>query len=150
MHLVARGDSVYDHPSGDLRQAQNESSPSTTACTGGEQEAASLSARSIEESIQATLERLLQPVVEKVAKKLEMPPQEWFSIKETAALTGLSVDHVRRHVTAGLLPVTNPGHLREALLPHPPEGHRRLDDETAGGPAARPPQEEEGRARSRL
>src|SRR4051812_42437362 len=35
--------------------------------------------------------------------------QEWFSIEQTAALTGLSSDHVRRHVTAGLLPVSNMG-----------------------------------------
>ena len=38
-----------------------------------------------------------------------MPEQEWFSIDEVAALTGLSADHVRRHVTGGTLPVCNQG-----------------------------------------
>jgi hypothetical protein len=37
------------------------------------------------------------------------PEQEWFSIDEVAALTGLSSDHVRRHVTGGTLPVCNQG-----------------------------------------
>lgn len=41
--------------------------------------------------------------------KQAMPVQEWFSIDETAALTGLSADHVRRHVIAGTLPVCNQG-----------------------------------------
>jgi excisionase family DNA binding protein len=44
---------------------------------------------------------------------LPAPPQNpgrsGFSIEEAAALTGLSEDHVRRHVTAGLLPVSNQG-----------------------------------------
>ena len=38
-----------------------------------------------------------------------MPEQEWFSIDEAAMLTGLSADHVRRHVTGGTLPVCNQG-----------------------------------------
>jgi len=57
----------------------------------------------------AVLERLLRPLIEKLERRVQMPSQEWFSILETAALTGLSADHVRRHVTAGLLPAANQG-----------------------------------------
>jgi excisionase family DNA binding protein len=64
---------------------------------------------SIEQGIDATLERLLLPIVEKLKKRLELPPQEWFSIKETAALTGLSADHIRRAVSGGTLPCSNVG-----------------------------------------
>ncbi len=65
--------------------------------------------------LEATLERLLAPLVAKLEKKLKMPPQEWFSIKEAAALTGLSDDHVRRHVTSGQLPVVNQGTFEKPL-----------------------------------
>jgi hypothetical protein len=66
-------------------------------------------AQAVEKRIDAVLERLLAPIVAKLEKRLEMPPQEWFSVEETAALTGLSADHIRRHVTAGLLPPSNQG-----------------------------------------
>lgn len=42
-------------------------------------------------------------------KKSRLPEQEWFSIKEVAALTGLSEDHVRRNVTSGRLPAAHQG-----------------------------------------
>jgi len=63
----------------------------------------------VEKRLDVVLERLLTPILAKVEKKLTMPVQEWFSIQETAILTGLSSDHVRRHVTSGLLPVSNQG-----------------------------------------
>jgi excisionase family DNA binding protein len=65
-------------------------------------------AQAQEQRVEAALERLLL-LVEKVERKLELPPQEWFSIEETAALTRLSADFIRRHVTTGLLPVSNMG-----------------------------------------
>src|SRR4051812_27066144 len=48
-------------------------------------------------------------IVLQLQKTQGLPVQEWFSIDEVAAMTGLSDDHIRRHVTAGLLPVTNQG-----------------------------------------
>lgn len=42
-------------------------------------------------------------------REKSLPEQEWFSIEEVSAITGLSVDHVRRHVNAGTLPVSNQG-----------------------------------------
>src|SRR5437764_15149727 len=59
--------------------------------------------------IEAALEQLLAAVRAKGKRGGTLPPQEWFSIEEAAALTGLSEDHVRRHVTSGLLPVSNQG-----------------------------------------
>ena len=53
------------------------------------------------EAIERKLDELLRE-----EKQLE---KEWLSIDEVSALTGLSDDHVRRHVTAGLLPVCNQG-----------------------------------------
>jgi excisionase family DNA binding protein len=59
--------------------------------------------------IEAAIERILPSLLSTFEKRKTLPPQEWFSIEEAAALTGLSEDHVRRHVTAGLLPVSNQG-----------------------------------------
>jgi hypothetical protein len=63
----------------------------------------------LEEQLHATLERLLHPVLQRLKSRLALPPQEWFSIEGTAALIGMSQDYVRRHVTSGLLPVSNMG-----------------------------------------
>jgi excisionase family DNA binding protein len=57
------------------------------------------------------LEHLLRHFVEKPA----MPPQEWFSVAETASLTGLSEDHVRRHIKAGLLRASDQGTTEKSL-----------------------------------
>lgn len=46
----------------------------------------------------------------KVSTRLsDQPRQEWFSVKQAAALTGLSQDHIRRAVVGGTLPVSNVG-----------------------------------------
>src|SRR5262245_12106954 len=58
----------------------------------------------IREAIEA-----LDSAVARLGRSLAVPPQEWFSIEEVAALTGLSSAHVRRHVTSGLLPASNQG-----------------------------------------
>ena len=63
----------------------------------------------LEDRVEAVLRRLLAPLVEQVRKRLEMPPQEWFSIKQAAAYAGLSGDHVRRAVTGAMLPCSNVG-----------------------------------------
>jgi len=65
--------------------------------------------KAVVDRIDVTLKRMLAPLLAKIEKKLGMPVQEWFSIEQTAVLTGLSNDHVRRHVTSGLLPVSNQG-----------------------------------------
>lgn len=54
--------------------------------------------------IEAALESILNGLAVK-----DRPAQEWLSIDEVAAVTGLSADHVRRHVTSGMLPVCNQG-----------------------------------------
>ena len=59
--------------------------------------------------IEAALEQLLVAIRAKGKRGGTLPPQEWFSIEEAAALTGLSEDHVRRQVTSGSLPVSNQG-----------------------------------------
>ncbi len=53
------------------------------------------------------LESLLRRILD--ATQHRLPDQEWFSIEEVAVITGLSNDHVRRHVRTGLLPVVNQG-----------------------------------------
>jgi excisionase family DNA binding protein len=58
------------------------------------------------------IEGVLQELVAAVGtlqKKLEMPTQEWFSIKQASAYTGLSDDHIRRAVTSAMLPCSNVG-----------------------------------------
>jgi excisionase family DNA binding protein len=65
------------------------------------------------------MDALLQKLVEQQAEILlnmrelrnerELPQQEWFSIFEAAALTGLSDDHIRRAVVGGTLPASNVG-----------------------------------------
>ncbi len=81
--------------------------------------------RIIEDRVDAVVERLLTPLMQKLEKKSDLPAQEWFSIRQTARLTGLSEDHVRRHVTAGLLPVVNQGTYDKPLY----RIHRRdIDD----------------------
>ena len=55
------------------------------------------------------IERRLAELGMQIRNRQEMREQEWFSIDEVAALTGLSADHVRRHVTGGTLPVCNQG-----------------------------------------
>lgn len=42
-------------------------------------------------------------------KERELPQQEWFSIIEAGALTGLHEDTIRRAVTGGTLPCSNVG-----------------------------------------
>jgi excisionase family DNA binding protein len=58
------------------------------------------------------MQQIMPPVRELMLwwrTKAGTPTQEWLSIEETAGLTGLSDDYVRRHVTSGLLPVANMG-----------------------------------------
>jgi hypothetical protein len=84
---------------------------------------------SIRQCIDATLARLLLPIVEKLKNRLDLPPQEWFSIKETAAITGLSADHVRRHVVAGLLSAANQGSFEKPLyLIHKPDIDKWMEE----------------------
>jgi len=62
-------------------------------------------------SLEERLSRI-ESALERVAAALSRgpaPEQEWFSIEEVARMTGLSDDHMRRHVTSGLLPVSNQG-----------------------------------------
>jgi excisionase family DNA binding protein len=66
-------------------------------------------AQALEQRVEAVLERLLLPVMDMVRKRLEMPPQEWFSIEETAALTGLSPKHIRRAIKRRQLQCSNVG-----------------------------------------
>jgi len=47
--------------------------------------------------------------VQKLEKRLEVPKQEWFSIKKAAIYADLSSDHVRRAVTSAMLPCSNMG-----------------------------------------
>ena len=59
-----------------------------------------------------TLLARLQAIERKLDELLheeKQPEKEWLSIEEVCSLTGLSDDHIRRHVTAGLLPVCNQG-----------------------------------------
>lgn len=53
--------------------------------------------------------RKLDELSTQFRRRQERPVQEWFSIDEVAVITGLSADHVRRHVVAGTLPVCNQG-----------------------------------------
>jgi hypothetical protein len=53
------------------------------------------------------LERLLLPLVERLKENLKLPPQEWFSIKEAAALTGLSLKKIRGAIKNGELVCSN-------------------------------------------
>ena len=67
-----------------------------------------------EENLVLLLRRLegIEAALAELAACLRQRPaheQEWLSIDEVAQLTGLSDDHVRRHVTSGLLPVSNQG-----------------------------------------
>ena len=55
------------------------------------------------------LERIEAALAALAGRMQQRPEQEWLSVDEVAALTGLSDDHVRRHVTSGLLPVSNQG-----------------------------------------
>ncbi len=53
-----------------------------------------------------------------LVEKLELHvsvPQEWYSIKDTAALTGLSSDNVRDAVLGGNLPASNMGSVDRPL-----------------------------------
>ena len=68
-----------------------------------------LSSADIGHHVQAMLERLLEPIVEELKNRLEMPPQELFSIRQAAALTGLSYKHIRRAVKKGELSCSNLG-----------------------------------------
>src|SRR5262245_56585213 len=47
--------------------------------------------------------------LDQLEKALKRPQQEWFTIIEVAALTGLSDPHIRRAVTGGTLPASNVG-----------------------------------------
>ena len=69
----------------------------------------------LEERIAQAVEERIALMLEKLKAALEKPPQEWFSIKGAAALTDLSPDHIRRHVTAGMLPVSNLGTFEKPL-----------------------------------
>lgn len=48
-------------------------------------------------------------LVEQLELRIQAPPQEWYSIKETAIMTGLSSDLVRDAVLGGNLPTSNMG-----------------------------------------
>jgi excisionase family DNA binding protein len=60
----------------------------------------------IENRVEAVVERLLSPllagVVAEIKKQFEIP-QEWFSVKQAAVLTGLSSKHIRRAIKRGEL-----------------------------------------------
>lgn len=64
-----------------------------------------------EDAITTLLARLetIERKLDELLREEKLPDKEWLSIEEVCALTGLSDDHVRRHVTAGLLPVCNQG-----------------------------------------
>lgn len=60
------------------------------------------------------IERARQ-LVEQLELRIAAPPQEWYSIKETAIITGLSPDLVRDAVLGGNLPTSNMGSPDRAL-----------------------------------
>jgi excisionase family DNA binding protein len=63
----------------------------------------------LEDRIARAVEERITPLLDKLKEALKGPQQEWFSIEQASVLTGLSPDHVRQHVTAGMLPVSNMG-----------------------------------------
>lgn len=59
-----------------------------------------------EQTVLAAVERILRPVVEQMK---DQPRQEWFSIKQAAALTGLEPKHIWRATRQGKLACSNLG-----------------------------------------
>ncbi len=51
----------------------------------------------------------IAPLVERIERLEKQPRQEYFSISQAGAMTGLSSAHVRRAVTGGTLPCSKVG-----------------------------------------
>ena len=68
------------------------------------------------ERIEATLERLLRPHVERLGKQLDMPAPAFFSVRGAASFTGLSAKHIRRALKRGEFPCSNVGGDKRATL----------------------------------
>jgi hypothetical protein len=60
------------------------------------------------ENLEELVQRM-ESLLNRLEKKLFLPPQQWFSIKGTAAITGLSTRHIRRAIHAGHLRASNQG-----------------------------------------
>jgi hypothetical protein len=63
----------------------------------------------LEVRVETTLERLFRPLLDRLAAKVEKPPQEWYSVQQTAAITGLSPKHIRRAIRRGELSCSDLG-----------------------------------------
>ncbi len=59
-------------------------------------------------AVKALLEEHERRLLERLATSIG-PPQEWFSVKDAARLTGLSDKHIRRAMQCGNLPCSNVG-----------------------------------------